>query len=188
METFFTSDLHIGHHNMIAKGWRPFSSVEEHTETLVENWNNLVASDDLVFVLGDVAMGQIAETLPVVGRLNGRKRLILGNHDRPFPGGKNLDHWYSEYLRFFEEVKCHGHLLIADRMVEMNHFPYSGDHTAEDRYVEHRPVDNGNILMHGHVHETWRVNHEWRQIHVGVDAWDFAPVSLDQVTDLVRSF
>jgi calcineurin-like phosphoesterase family protein len=64
------------------------------------------------------------------------------------------------------------------------HFPYRGDSHDQDRYVEHRPVDEGAWLLHGHVHERWRVLD--RMINVGVDVWDYRPVSEATLADLIR--
>ena len=51
---FFTSDLHLGHENCIRLCNRPFSSIEEMDETLIENWNHKVTGKDTVYILGDL--------------------------------------------------------------------------------------------------------------------------------------
>ena len=51
---FFTSDLHLGHENCIRLCNRPFSSIEEMDETLIENWNRKVTGKDTVYILGDL--------------------------------------------------------------------------------------------------------------------------------------
>ena len=82
MSTWFTSDLHFGHVNIIQYSGRPFTDVDQMNTSLIDRWNALVQPGDDVWVLGDVAMGHIADTLPLVGRLAGYKRLLAGNHDR----------------------------------------------------------------------------------------------------------
>lgn len=67
--------------------------------------------------------------------------------------------------------------------MDADHFPYEGDSRAEDRYVDWRPLDRGRVLLHGHVHSSWRTN--GRMINVGVDVWDFAPISEQQIIELV---
>jgi calcineurin-like phosphoesterase family protein len=86
MTEFITSDLHIGHANIWKPEYanRPVSSTEEHDEFLISNWNEIVRPEDFVYVLGDVCMGKIAESLPRLGSLNGTKILVFGNHDRMF--------------------------------------------------------------------------------------------------------
>lgn len=79
---FITSDLHFGHKNILEFDGRPYSSIEEHDEALIQNWNSLVRKQDRVYCLGDMfwyhQKDKIIETL---GRLNGKIRLVRGNHD-----------------------------------------------------------------------------------------------------------
>ncbi len=91
MARFWTSDTHFGHEGILRfePVNRPFATVEEMNEVLVERWNAVVGPQDMVYHLGDVAMGKIADSLPVMSRLNGRKVLIPGNHDRVFSGMKS---------------------------------------------------------------------------------------------------
>ena len=57
-QRFITSDLHFGHKNILEYDKRPFSSIEEHDESLIENWNSLVRPQDLVYCLGDITLGK----------------------------------------------------------------------------------------------------------------------------------
>lgn len=59
------------------------------------------------------------------------------------------------------------------------HLPYQGDSHDDRRFVGQRPADAGLVLLHGHVHERWKVN--GRQVNVGVDVWDYRPVSDPQI-------
>src|SRR5687768_16524721 len=100
MTIFFTSDLHFGHGNIQAYcPTRPQGTVDEHNEILIANWNDTVDEHDVVYVLGDVAMGKIADSLPLVKRLNGYKFLIPGNHDRLWWAHKpkDVDRWTPVY-------------------------------------------------------------------------------------------
>ena len=95
MSTFFASDLHLGHRGVLefeAKA-RPFTSVEEMNETIVERWNKAVNKRDVVWVLGDVVLA--AEGFAYLERLRGIKKLVLGNHDK-YP--------VSRYLKYFSSV------------------------------------------------------------------------------------
>ena len=85
MEHWLTADLHLGHVNIIEYCDRPFSDVDSMNEAIVERWNQTVAAEDRVLVLGDVAMGRIDDTLKIARRLNGVKVLLTGNHDRSRP-------------------------------------------------------------------------------------------------------
>jgi calcineurin-like phosphoesterase family protein len=177
MATWFTSDLHLGHQNIIRYCGRPFADVAAMNEALIERWNQTVGPDDTVWVLGDVALGNIGESLPLVGRLKGRKLLLTGNHDRCWEGhGPRARQWVERYLEAGFDQIHQGviELTVGDHDALACHFPYRGDSGDADRYVEERPVDDGRWLIHGHVHERWRQSE--RMINVGVDAWNMRPV------------
>ncbi len=103
---FFTADLHLGHRNIIGYTDRPFADVDEMNHALIDNWNDMVRADDEVVVLGDFALGRINETLPLARRLNGRKVLLAGNHDRCWEGhSRHHDRETRRYLEAgFDEI------------------------------------------------------------------------------------
>ena len=99
MTTWFTADLHFGHANIIDYSGRPFADATAMNQALIERWNDSIHPDDTVWVLGDVALGRIDETLALVGVLNGRKLLLAGNHDRCWAGhGRRAEGWTDRYL------------------------------------------------------------------------------------------
>ena len=98
--TFVISDTHFGHENTCTKfkrddgtPLRPFANAEEMDEAMVQRWNDVVGKNDTVYHLGDVVINK--KFLPIMDRLNGRKKLIMGNHD--IFGAK-------EYLKYFYEI------------------------------------------------------------------------------------
>jgi calcineurin-like phosphoesterase family protein len=183
MQTWFTADTHFGHENIITYCRRPFDSVEAMRAELVQRWNDRVAVDDRVLVLGDFALGRVDESLKVLDELNGVKELVVGNHDRPFdPDPRRRAEWTARYLEAGFHSVIHGTtgFRLADRYpVLIGHFPYGGDSHGEDRYADLRPWDAGLPIVHGHVHTSWRLN--GRQLNVGTDVHDYAPVSEDDV-------
>lgn len=186
MTVWFTSDHHFGHANIIGYSRRPFEGVEAMNEALIEGWNGTVADKDEVWVLGDFALGRIEATLPLVGSLRGYKRLLCGNHDRCWSGhGARSEAWVGRYLTAgFDEVhQGQVALEVGGRQVLACHFPYHGDSHDHDRYLDARPVDEGQWLLHGHVHERWRQRD--RMINVGVDVWDYRPVSAVTLGELM---
>ena len=188
MARHFTADLHFGHRNIIGYCNRPFADVEEMDAALVERWNEAVGPDDEVVVLGDFALGRITETLPLARRLHGRKVLLAGNHDRCWDGHhRGAERAVAQYLDAgFDEVwQGAVPLEVGGVPVLACHFPYRGDSQDEDRHVHHRPVDDGAWLLHGHVHDRWRVR--GRMVNVGVDVWDYAPVAEATIAQLIRS-
>ena len=79
---YVTSDTHFSHANIIKYCNRPYSSIEEMNQSLVENWNSVVNKNDLVIHLGDFAWGRTIQSIKQhLDKLNGNKILILGNHD-----------------------------------------------------------------------------------------------------------
>ena len=188
MNTWFTSDMHFGHANIIRYSHRPFRDLDHMHAALTERWNEVVQPEDTVWVLGDVAMGIIDESLSFVDRLKGRKLLLAGNHDRcwAFHGPKH-EPWIARYqdAGFAEVHQGQMPFDLGGQSVELCHFPYNGDSQYEDRYVEARPVDTGAWLLHGHVHETWK---QWgRMINVGCDVWDYRPVAASELAALIAN-
>ncbi len=185
MATFFTSDQHYGHANVIAYSQRPFADAAHMTEELVARFNAVVTADDDVWHLGDFSLDErlVARVLP---RLHGRHHLVSGNHDTCHPCHRRGTSRVARYVEagFTDVVPAAELDLPGVGIVELNHMPYVGDHTDRDRYVEHRPPDRGRWLLHGHVHELWRVR--GRMINVGVDQWDYAPVRAERLAELIR--
>lgn len=191
---YFTSDLHFGHKNIINFCRRPFHSVENMNKLMVMNWNEVVQPDDTVYILGDFAMGQIRETLPIAEQLNGEKLLVPGNHDRCWPGhldgdGKIDGAKISEWKQRYEDV---GFTVLPTQVtiehegqeILLCHFPYEtvvGEYDL--RYHNTHPVDNGLPLFHGHVHDTWKTR--LNMVNVGVDVWGYCPVSIERLVDVL---
>jgi calcineurin-like phosphoesterase family protein len=185
---FLTSDLHLGHVNIIEYCNRPYKDVPEMNADLVERWNSMVSPEDEVFIIGDLAMGRLDDSLVYVGLLNGTKHLVPGNHDRMFGcQGTKHAHAVQRYVDagiadvLDDQIVLE---LIPSFHVVVNHFPYQGDSQDghEDRFQDRRPNDLGNRLVHGHCHGQWRRNN--RMIDVGVDAWGGYPVTFGDVVDL----
>ncbi|WP_022872646.1 metallophosphoesterase [Nesterenkonia alba] len=193
MATFFTSDPHFGHANIIRYCDRPFRDVQEMDEVLISRWNDVVGPDDEVWVLGDYAMGDRSRGLGYLTRMNGTKYLVAGNHDRCSPTEKTGHLHIQEYLDAgFSAVVSQARTSLPPYRrngnglhVVLSHYPYTGDsHTEEDRYAQFRLRDLGTPLICGHVHDSWKSTHSPRgtvQVNVGVDVWDFTPVSAEDL-------
>jgi len=188
MTAWFTADLHLGHTNIIRYCNRPFTDVATMNDELIRRWNDVVAPTDTVWVLGDVALGPIDQTLGLIDRLAGRKLLVAGNHDRCWTGhGRRAQGWTERYCSAgFDQVhQGEVTLEVGGCNVTVCHFPYRGDSHDEDRYLEHRPADESGWLLHGHVHDRWR---QWgRMINVGVDVWAYRPVSAEAIGSLIAA-
>lgn len=184
-DIWFTSDMHYGHHNIIEYTNRPFSGVTEMNEALIDNWNATVNDGDIVYVLGDVAMGKIEDSLALLPRLKGFKRLIPGNHDRCWKGnGKKHEPWIKRYADVGFDITTQSSITVDNHIFMMDHFPYRGESEIEreDRYTEWRLQDKGLWLLCGHVHDAWTVQD--RCINVGVDVWEYKPVHIDTLLEV----
>ena len=208
--TWFTADLHFGD-----LGGRDFTSAEEMAEVMIDNHNAKVKSTDVVWMLGDVAVGQIRDTLPLLKRLKGRKYLVAGEQDRCFAGAqpdKGLRaRWVSAYREqggFIGVVTGAGRLAapksptplllprvggeLAGVRVQLSHFPYArGKNDPADRFAAVRP-------------KPWRpkpgepypwllhghVGDEWcidgDMINVSADAWGLDPVDDEVIHALIE--
>lgn len=176
MGVWFTSDLHLGHRFVAAT--RGFDSVSEHDDAIRDGWASVVGKGDDVWVLGDLAVSAPESALATIASLPGRKHLIAGNHDRCHPMHRDAHNWQPRYLSAFASVQPFARRKIAGRDVLLSHFPYRSDRD-EVRYLQYRLRDEGEWLLHGHLHSD--NSGEGREIHVGVDAWGLAPVDLDTV-------
>lgn len=142
MKVFFTSDLHLGHENVIGFDKRPFSSVEEMDNELIERWNNKVGKGDLVYVLGDMIWKTSTnEAHKIIQKLNGQIILIKGNHDR-FLHNSLVKNTLAG-IKDFDDI-CVELENGNKRRVILSHYfmPF---------YIGAR---NGAIHLHGHAHRT----------------------------------
>lgn len=180
MKTWFTSDLHLGHPRVAEL--RGFDSVAEHDAAIVEGWSG-VKSDDVVWVLGDIAVHKPAVALQVMARLPGRKRLVSGNHDPIHPMHHDAHKWSRRFLDVFEGYGPFARTRIRGVGMMLSHFPYTRDRGEEARYTQYRLPDLGEPLLHGHAHDRTRLI--GRELHVGLDAWNLGLVAEWQVLDLL---
>lgn len=192
---WFTSDPHFYHRKVIQYCNRPFRDLEEMHETLVRNWNEVVKDDDYVFVLGDFAFCGVERMKEILSKLKGTKILVRGNHDSSVArmGRAGFDYVYDQ--------NEHPSVYLYGQKIRMSHFPYAPTRWQkfrfwlkqkilgkrdELRYLDLRPPEDGRWLLHGHVHCAWKIQPKRRMINVGVDVWDFRPVSMKQIAELVR--
>lgn len=194
-DIWYSSDHHAGHENILHLGpGRPFSSIEEHDEALIERHNAVVKPHDTAVFLGDVAL-RVAAMERFVPRLNGRKILVAGNHDACWTNrgsAKSVRKARQAIRRYqqagfdivFDSGVARG--VVCGRPVLLSHLPADGDHYTEQRYAERRPDPGDLPLVCGHVHHLWREH--GRQVNVGVDRWDYAPVHEGQVEAIIAAW
>ena len=186
MAIFLTSDTHFRHKNILEYCGRPFFSMEHMERELIRNWNSVVGVDDTVYHLGDFSMNHKYHA-DIVPQLNGKKILVLGNHDKSGPGcgSSKFNEMKPTYLSYSWYDVVLNTILIHPDLGEVNlsHFPTigGGDH-GEERFTKHRLPSDTKYVLCGHVHENWKKNKQC--INVGVDVWDYRPVEFNMVCEL----
>lgn len=183
---YYSSDEHFFHDKIRGYSGRPYSSVEEMNEALIANHNSIVSKDDEVIHLGDFSMKHDV-VKPTLEQLNGTHILIPGNHDRCHPCHKNHKEYVKKYLDYgFKEIIVEQTLeLEGIGLVKFNHLPYNDPGWNDTRYSQFKPKNTGEkYLFHGHVHNSWKMRDN--MLNLGVDVWDYKPVSLDQIIEFLN--
>ena len=173
--THFYSDPHFGHANIIQFANRPFKDLAEMNAALEANYASVVYDDDHVLWTGDCAWGGY-DLAALLKRLPGRKSLVIGNHDKSRRRMLELG---------FELVADELFFQMGPQFVEVRHYPPRHAAPPDDPkhgHVYHR--DNAaDRFIHGHTHEPGQAY--GRRVHVGVDAWDYAPATWADVAALM---
>lgn len=187
---FFTSDTHFEHKRVIGfqANRRHFRNpdlphvvddrgeishpdeIAAMREAMIENWNSVVCPGDEIWHLGDFSFGQNNQTEHILSRLNGVKRLVLGNHDK-----KRFDGLGG--ARGFDSISSYAEIEFGGHVFCLMHYPILSWNRAE----------MGSIHLHGHLHDNMHDIHceharRFRTMDVGIDAHpDFRPFSFDEV-------
>lgn len=161
-KTFFTADLHFNHKSIIKHCNRPFNSLAEMDQTLINNWNEIVKPGCTVYIIGDFAWKDHAK---YANRLNGKKILITGNHDKMSHDAMKPFTEVHPFLvrRFFghEVTLCH----YALKVWPASHY--------------------GSWQLYGHSHGRIKETKYLKGIDVGVDVWGFRPVPYEVLKALM---
>lgn len=166
-KTFFTSDLHFFHENVIKFCNRPYGSMEHMNSELIKNWNTVVGDLDHVWILGDISFGKPEDTAAVLQQLKGIKHLIVGNHDRK---GRSEKLFNKEWHKYFVDSHDYYRLKVDGYKFVLRHFPF---HSWERGYIN----------LHGHLHSERGYKNKYLQYDVGVDANNYTPVLLKHAVD-----
>lgn len=174
MAFWFTSDTHFNHANIIEQSSRPFTGLEEMTETMVTRWNECVLPGDVIFHLGDFALSwgkKHHETIDaVLSRLNGQKWLICGNHDRDEV--KKNPRW--SMVKDYHEIKVDLGGQHKQRIVML--------HYAMRVWNQ---MHRGAWHLHGHSHGSL-TDIGGLSMDVGVDCHEFRPINVEAVAKFMQ--
>jgi calcineurin-like phosphoesterase family protein len=162
---YYTADLHLGHANVIRFCGRPYLSVQEMDEALIENWNAVVRANDDVYILGDFFYRNEEPAEQTLKRLKGKKHLILGNHDKKWVRGVDL-------ARHFVEVTNMLAYKVDGVKYTLCHYPMlSWDGRGR----------GGGYMIHGHTHNSTLQYVDDHLLNAGVDINGYRPVAFDEL-------
>ncbi|MCQ8783404.1 metallophosphoesterase family protein [Mangrovibrevibacter kandeliae] len=159
MALFFTSDTHFADPRVLKIDRRPFPSLAAHDEALIERWNAVVGPADTIWHLGDFARAGRPNVEALLARLNGEKHLIVGNNDPETT--VTAQGWAS--TQHYAEMEMDGTLFV------ICHYPFR----------TWNKIGKKSVDLHGHSHG--KLTPIPRQYDLGVDAWDYRPVTLAEV-------
>lgn len=168
MTTWFTADLHLSHENIIRFCNRPFPDAATMDARMVAELQARVRPDDDLWILGDFAASkatnaQRASVRKMFDAIPGRKHFVVGNHDRS---------WIRDLP--WESVSPMADIVVDGRRLFLCHYPM----------VTFPGARRGAIQLFGHVHQNWPGTRN--SINVGVDMWNFLPITLPEIEERAR--
>lgn len=199
MNSFVTSDWHVGHEKSIVYDRRPFTDLEHMHRVLIANYNASVQMDDVCYFLGDIGFRDAGKL--IIPQLNGKKVCVLGNHDGR--KGAMLDMGFDLVLNGVMTT-------IGSNIVTMTHCPLRGvfregsvnqdgepmrnfkpqeNWHGELRHKAYSIPDFGQFHLHGHTHR--RKGNDvilGRQWDIGVVGNNYRPVSFAQVEAWIATY
>ena len=158
---YFISDTHLYHENIIKYCNRPFKDSLEMNDAIINNWNKVVRSDDIVYHLGDISL-RIDNLEEIVKKLNGKIYLIKGNHER-----KN-----SGFYRKLGLEVLPTKTKLDDYQVILSHRP-----------IDDKEIPDGYINIHGHIHNKPldSMFNPLKHICVAVEKIDYTPIEINEL-------
>lgn len=167
---YYIADTHFGHKNIIKMCNRPFSNIEEMNREIIDRWNKKVKGNDTVYVLGDMFF-RCSDPEPILKRLKGKKRLLVGNHDGS---------WMTklEAMNYFVSIDTMLETSVDNHGVTMCHYPMLTWRHKLRTY-----------MIHGHIHndtssDYWPlIRDRERVLNAGDDINGFEPVTLEELIE-----
>lgn len=168
---YFTSDLHFNHNKSFLYASRGFDSVEDMNTAIISNWNRVVDADDVVYVLGDLMLGDLNKGLECMRALNGKIVVVRGNHDTD-----SRIEAYRTQLDNVIEVCDAKYLKYGKYHFYLTHFPCLTSN------LEKESLSQGTLNLSGHTHSSKKFFYDLPYVYnVACDAHDCTPVSVDEI-------
>lgn len=166
-KVFLIGDTHFSHRNIIKYCNRPFLDVDDMNEQLIKNWNKVVSANDIVYVVGDFALCGKQKIIEIGQRLNGRKRLILGNHDQAS----------------METYRQAGFEMIYNRPIVLDEF-FIISHEPKVGFSPNTPF--ANIFAHVHDNPAY-ADCSARSFCVSAERIAYAPIEFEAIKEFMRA-
>lgn len=170
-EIWFISDLHFCHNKEFLYGPRGFTNVYDMNEAIIKNWNEVVQPEDIVYVLGDLALNDDTTALKCIEQLKGTLNIILGNHDTESRIGKYCDTYNVNSVKFADRVKLNGYNFF------LCHYPTITSN-FDEKALRQKTI---NLCGHSHTKDKYVDMDKGLIYHVELDAHDNRPVSLEEI-------
>jgi calcineurin-like phosphoesterase family protein len=179
---FFISDMHFSHANVIKYDNRPFSTIEEMDNVLIENWNDTVSENDVVIYMGDFCFNRNSNDAKFIAdQLNGKIHFVLGNHDKE----KDI-----KKLNRFESVSDYLNLSVLD---------LDNPRKFQGIIIMHYPIlswdksHHGNFMLHGHCHGSLMNDPEYswyykrKVLDLSCNMIDYKPISYAEIKSIMKN-
>lgn len=171
-KVWFTSDLHFWHKNICKYCNRPYETIEEMNQGIIDNWNSVVKEDDTVFVLGDLGFCGIEKLRPLMSQLKGKIILIQGNHDSDYVMSTL---YHEKIINNFDRlmsITIIGDEECPNQELTLCHFPM----------IDWYNKEKGSWMIHGHQHQLPETP-SCSAVHydVGVDKNNWMPINFEQL-------
>ena len=171
-KVWFTSDLHFWHKNICKYCNRPYNTVEEMNQDIINNWNSVVKDDDIVYLLGDMGFCGIEKLRSLISQLKGHIRLVQGNHDSDKVVNKLIEEGLIEGVATLCYITIVGDEECPDQELTLCHFPM----------IDWYNKEKGAWMIHGHQHQLPHMpscsTAHW---DVGLDKNNMMPISFEQL-------
>ena len=177
---WLTSDLHLGHDQNFIWCPRGFNSVEEHDETIIKNWNELVSPDDTVYCLGDLMLNDNEGGCRKLNQLNGRIYIIYGNHDTA-----NRVQLYANIRPNILGVGLAYILKYQGYSFYLSHYPTLTSNFDTGKPLKRRVL---NLCGHSHTNDKFKDMDKGIIYHVELDAHNNKPILLDDIIEDIKNY
>ena len=172
---YFIADPYFGHVNAIRLCNRPFETIEEMNETLIQNWNERIHGNDTVYIVGDMFF-RCADPEAILKRLHGKKHLLIGNHDGS---------WIHKVdtTKYFQSVSHMLETSDGEHALTLCHYPLLSWNHQKRAY-----------MIYGHLHANTDVDYmpqifsRPNMLNAGVDINGFKPVTFSELVENNRAF